>query len=60
MEENMPDRNETEEQARSEHAGDGDDLDETQEIVTERPRHVYDWEKQAARLPPFDIWKDLI
>ena len=34
--------------------------DEPQEPVTEQPKHIYDWEKQAERLPPFDIWDDLI
>ena len=34
--------------------------DEPKEPVTEQPKHIYDWEKQAERLPPFDIWDDLI
>ena len=56
----MSDRPDREEPAPDETVEGQEPTDDPHEPVTEQPKHIYDWEKQAARLPPFDIWDDLI
>ncbi len=60
----MPDRTRGEELPQDEQPQDEQTpeeiQEETQDITAEPPRKLHDWERQAARLPPFDIWKDLI